>query len=58
MSNSGVKSGSFDQLAVRYDLSVGEDQDSGEIGTMQLEIFHLDIKSLVTYEKELIVCES
>lgn len=32
MSNSGVKSGSFDQLAVRYDLSVGEDQDSGEIG--------------------------
>tara|TARA_R110002020_G_scaffold20041_1_gene68670 strand:+ start:9587 stop:11365 length:1779 start_codon:yes stop_codon:yes gene_type:complete len=33
-------------------------QDSGEIGTMQLEIFHLDIKSLVTYEKELIVCES
>ncbi len=33
-------------------------QDSGEMGTMQLEIFHLNIKSLETYEKELIVCES
>ena len=33
-------------------------KDSGELGTMQLEIFHLDIKSLNTYEKELIVCES
>ena len=32
-------------------------QDSGEIGTMNLEIFHFDIKSLKTYEKELIVCE-
>ena len=30
-------------------------KDSGELGTMQLEIFHLDIKSLNTYEKELIV---
>jgi len=33
-------------------------KDSGELGTMQLEIFHLDIKSLKTYEKELIICES
>jgi hypothetical protein len=33
-------------------------QDSGDIGIMQLEIFELDIKSLDTYEKELIVCES
>ena len=32
-------------------------QDSGEIGTMNLEIFHLDIKSLNTYEEELIICE-
>ena len=32
-------------------------QDSGEIGTMNLEIFHFDIKSLKTYEKELILCE-
>ena len=31
-------------------------QDSGEIGTMHLEIFQLDIKLLDTYEKELIVC--
>ena len=29
-------------------------QDSGEIGTMELEIFKLEIKSLNTYEKELI----
>jgi len=29
-------------------------QDSGEIGTMKLEIFKLEIKSLNTYEKELI----
>ena len=29
-------------------------QDSGEIGTMKLEIFELEIKSLNTYEKELI----
>ena len=28
--------------------------DSGEIGTMELEIFKLEIKSLNTYEKELI----
>ena len=32
--------------------------DSGEIGTMQLEIFDLEIKSLKTYEKDLIICES
>jgi hypothetical protein len=30
-------------------------QDSGEIGIMQLEIFELDIKSLDTYEKDLIL---
>jgi hypothetical protein len=30
-------------------------RDSGEVGTMQLEIFHLDIKSLDTYEKDLIL---
>ena len=29
-------------------------QDSGETGTMELEIFKLEIKSLNTYEKELI----
>ena len=29
-------------------------EDSGEIGTMELEIFKLEIKSLNTYEKELI----
>ena len=29
-------------------------KDSGELGTMQLEIFHLDIKSLRTYEKDLV----
>ena len=29
-------------------------QDSGELGTMQLEIFDLDIKSLKTYEKDLV----
>ncbi len=29
-------------------------QDSGEIGTMKLEIFELEIKSLNNYEKELI----
>ena len=32
-------------------------QDSGEIGEMEYEIFKFDIKSLKTYEKELIVCE-
>jgi hypothetical protein len=30
-------------------------QDSGDIGIMQLEIFELDIKSLDTYEKDLIL---
>ena len=30
-------------------------QDSGEIGTMHLEIFQLDIKSLKAYEKDLIL---
>ena len=29
-------------------------KDSGELGTMQLEIFHFEIKSLDTYEKDLI----
>ena len=29
-------------------------QDSGDLGTMQLEIFDLDIKSLKTYEKDLV----
>ena len=32
-------------------------QDSGEIGEMELEIYKFWIKSLNTYEKELIVCE-
>ena len=29
-------------------------KDSGELGTMKLEIFHFEIKSLDTYEKDLI----
>jgi hypothetical protein len=33
-------------------------QDSGEIGEMEYDIFKFYIKSLDTYEKELIVCES
>ena len=33
-------------------------QDSGEIGEMEYEIFKFYIKSLDTYEKELIVCGS
>jgi len=33
-------------------------QDSGEIGEMEYEIFKFYIKSLDTYEKELIVCKS
>ena len=33
-------------------------QDSGEIGEMEYEIFKFHIKSLNTYEEELIVCES
>ena len=32
-------------------------QDSGEIGQMEYDIFKFDIKSLITYEKELIKCE-
>ena len=32
-------------------------KDSGEIGKMEYEIFKFNIKSLNTYEKELIVCE-
>jgi len=33
-------------------------QDSGDIGEMEYDIFKFNIKSLKTYEKELIVCES
>ena len=33
-------------------------KDSGEIGEMEYEIFKFYIKSLDTYEKELIVCGS
>jgi|TARA_Y100000034_G_C6792149_1_gene354769 hypothetical protein len=29
-------------------------KDSGEVGTMKLEIFDFEIKSLKTYERELI----
>jgi len=32
-------------------------KDSGEVGEMEFEIFKLEIKSLKTYEKELIICE-
>ena len=32
--------------------------DSGEVGNMEYDIFKFEIKSLNTYEKELIVCES
>jgi len=32
-------------------------KESGEVGEMELEIFKLHIKSLKTYEKELIICE-
>jgi len=32
--------------------------DSGELGEMEFDIFKFDIKSLETYEKGLIVCES
>jgi len=32
--------------------------DSGEVGEMEYDIFKFSIKSLQTYEKELIVCES
>ena len=31
-------------------------QESGEVGEMELEIFKLNIKSLDSYEKDLIVC--
>jgi len=33
-------------------------KDSGEIGEMEYDIFKFNIKSLNTYEKELILCES
>ena len=33
-------------------------QDSGEVGEMEYDIFKFNIKSLKTYEKELIICES
>jgi glycosyltransferase involved in cell wall biosynthesis len=32
--------------------------DSGEVGNMEYDIFEFEIKSLKTYEKELIICES
>ena len=32
-------------------------QDSGEVGEMEYDIFKFHIKSLNTYEKNLIVCE-
>jgi hypothetical protein len=32
-------------------------QDSGEVGEMEYDIFKLKIKSLNTYEKDLIVCK-
>ena len=31
-------------------------QDSGEVGTMEYDIFKITINKLETYEKELIVC--
>jgi hypothetical protein len=33
-------------------------KDSGDLGEMEYDIFKFNIKSLKTYEKELIVCES
>jgi len=33
-------------------------QDSGEIGEMEYDIFKFTIKSLKTYEKELVICKS
>mgnify|MGYP001191910011 FL=1 len=33
-------------------------QQSGEIGEMEYDIFKFYIKSLNTYERELIICES
>ena len=32
-------------------------QESAELGTMELDIFNFEIKSLKTYEKDLIVCQ-
>ena len=32
-------------------------KESGEVGTMELEIFKFKIKSLKTYERKLILCE-
>ena len=33
-------------------------KDSGEVGNMEYDIFEFEIKSLNTYEKDLIICES
>jgi hypothetical protein len=33
-------------------------QESGDVGEMELGIFKLNIKSLQTYEKDLIVCKT
>ena len=33
-------------------------QDSGEIGEMEFDIFKFYIKSLETYEKNLVVCKT
>ena len=33
-------------------------QESGDVGEMELDIFKLNIKSLNTYEKDLIVCKT
>ena len=33
-------------------------KDSGEVGSMEYDIFEFEIKSLNTYEKDLIICES
>ena len=33
-------------------------KDSGEIGKMEYDIFKLEIKSLETHEKDLIICTS
>ena len=33
-------------------------QDSGEVGSMEYDIFEFDIKSLETYEKNLVVCKT
>ena len=33
-------------------------KESGEIGEMEYDIFKFDIKSLETYEKNLVVCKT